>query len=532
MSPLLAWAGKRPLTTALAGAVLLLLSFPPVGWWPLAWVATIPWIALVATPDFEASHPWKKIWLASVVYWAAATYYVSIPHPLLWFGWVALFLFLSIYPLLFVWIGRKLVHGHRVPMLIAAPLVFTALEWVRAHALSGFGLTMLANSQYRVPLILQVSDIAGGYGLTFLMVLFAAGCFLLISRQRQIAGVVTCLVTLGIVVGYGMVQLQHFATASGEPIDMAVIQGNIDTRFPDTEQELAEYRRQRMEDYLRIHQEWYDASIRSNPPDLIIWPEGKYPVPEILPGGTSDENDAIRQAFRDFHEWLFGLDPDPPALVAGTATRDPVKDEFFNSAVLIGTRGQVSQRYLKQHLVIFGEYIPGQQWFPALGRMTPIGEGFASGDFGESFKIGPYYAMPFICFESAVAHLIRESVGQLRSLNKDPDFLINLTDDGWFYGTAVLDHHLACNVMRAVENRKPVIAAANTGLSAIIQSTGEILHQGPRRKEQVMRHTVELKPRTSPYAYIGDWPAIIMTVICVFAIVLPPRRAPGTQTND
>ncbi|MGI9516396.1 MAG: hypothetical protein ACR2NP_05100, partial [Pirellulaceae bacterium] len=314
------WTSRRPFITALIGSFLMFLAAPPVGWWPLAWVATIPWIALIATPTLSANHPWKKIWLASIIYWAAATYYVTIPHPMLWIGWAALFLYLSIYPLLFVWIGRKVAHGQRVSVLLAAPIVFTALEWVRAHALTGFGVTMLANSQFRVPIVLQVSDIAGAYGLTFLMVLFAAACYLVISRERPVVGLVTSVVTVGIVLGYGALQLNYFATASGDPIDVAIVQGNIDTRFPSTEKELAEYRQQRMEDYLRIHTEWYDESVRNQPPDLIIWPEGKYPVPDVLPGGSSDEDENIRQAFIGFHELLFGLDPDPPALVAGTTT--------------------------------------------------------------------------------------------------------------------------------------------------------------------------------------------------------------------
>ena len=520
---------QRPFLAAALAGLLLFLSFPPVGWWFTGWIAVVPYLFLIAIPEFDTRRPWLQIWLAGCLFWAAETYYVVIPHPALWIGWILLFTYLSVYPLLFVWISRKCVHGHRLPLWLAAPIVFTALEWVRAHALSGFGFGMLSNSQYQVPWALQVCDLAGGYGLTFLMVGFAVGLFqFLVTRHWR--GLTWCLLILAGTAGYGYWKLSSTANAPGMPLNAVVVQGNIDTRFPETEQELAAYREQLFNEYMLLQTSWQ----REHPgpiPQLIVWPEGKYPVPHVL-SGTSREHQAIREDFLLFHKMLFRQSsPHPstepatgPWMIVGASTLDPQQRAHYNSALLLGTQGQVLAAYHKMHLVPFGEFIPFGDWVPWLAKLTPIGSGLQPGARPVGFEMGSLMAAPSVCFESAVTHRIRESVAYLRSLGKEPDLLVNITDDGWFYGHPALDHHLACNVMRAVENRKPMIVAANTGLSAFIQSSGQILAQGPRRQAEVMQQEFELKPGRSLYTVVGDWPAAALTILTVLAILRRPGQ--------
>ena len=118
---ILTFPAERPFVTALLGSVLLWVSFAPVACWPLAWVATIPWISLVAVEHVTAKRFWSKLWLAGLIYWLATLYFVPLPHPALWLGWMVLASVLSIYPLLFVWISRQMVHDHRVPLVFATP---------------------------------------------------------------------------------------------------------------------------------------------------------------------------------------------------------------------------------------------------------------------------------------------------------------------------------------------------------------------------------------------------------------------------
>ena len=526
---------------SMAATILLLLAFPPLGWWPLAWVALVPLVAVIKTPRFETAHPWRSIWFSGWVFWGLQVYYVPMPHPALWVAWLLLFSYLSIYPLLFVWISRKMVHGLGCPALLAAPIVMTAMEWVRAHALSGFGFVMLSNSQYEVPLLLQVCDLFGAYGLTFLMTLFAAGVCVALCGQR-LGGLAVSGLVLAFVLGYGFFKLDSIEQSNGSEMHVAIVQGNIDTRFPATEAEMREYGQQLFREYLNLQKEWMQEQA-GPAPELFVWPEGKYPVPYVLPGG--DEDDAsIRENFRTFHSMLYAgeeagfnqEDSALPLMIVGATTFDPEKDKQYNSALLVGKKGKVLGAYHKMELVPFGEFVPFSKWFPLLGKMTPIGNGIDRGTQPVAFNINGNMAMPIVCFESASTHHVRESVAYLRSSGKEPDFLVNITDDGWFYGQTALDQHLACNVIRAVENRKPLFVAANTGLSAMIQSSGEIISMGPRRNSEVLDRTLELKTSPSLYATVGDWPVILMTLLCVLAVLLPARKqavvAAATGTQD
>ena len=262
-------------------------------------------------------------------------------------------------------------------------------------------------------------------------------------------------------------------------------------------------------------------------PDLVIWPEGKYPFPDILPS-DDPEDEKVRKKFARFHQELRRMLPPGktklPAMIVGalSAQSNPLK--VYNSALLLNSKGQVLRRYYKQHLVVFGEYTPFTGWFPFLKEMTPIGAGFQKGESSVGFPVGDVVAAPNICFESAVCHVVHESVQHLRSLGEDPDFLLNVTDDGWFFGQAVLDHHLACNVIRAVENRRPMIVAANTGLSAFVDVSGKIVRQGPRQKSEIIREQFALQKMSCPFATLGDWPAIVCTIVLVIAIVIPAKK--------
>ncbi len=114
---------------------------------------------------------------------------------------------------------------------------------------------------------------------------------------------------------------------------------------------------------------------------------------------------------------------------------------------------------------------------------------------------------PNICYENTIPHLIRGHVSELRARNEEPDLLINLTNDGWFFGSTELDLHLACAVFRAVECRKPFLIAANTGFSAAIDANGVIQNQARRRETDLLVVTPELDSRRSPYLTLGDLPA-------------------------
>ena len=188
---------------------------------------------------------------------------------------------------------------------------------------------------------------------------------------------------------------------------------------------------------------------------------------------------------------------------------------FFNAAAYLSRDGDLMGCYDKMHRVMFGEYVPLAGRFPWLQKLTPLGDNLSPGEGPAIFTLGKLQIAPSICYETVLSHVIRDQINRLQSQGHRPNVLVNLTNDGWFWGSSELDMHLACAVFRAVECRKPLLIAANTGLSAWIDGDGRILRQGPRRAADTLLAEVRLDQRTSWYLAHGDWPAGICLAACI-----------------
>ncbi len=195
----------------------------------------------------------------------------------------------------------------------------------------------------------------------------------------------------------------------------------------------------------------------------------------------------------------------------------------FNTAVYLSASGQALGSYDKVHLVMFGEYVPFTDWFPWLRRLKPVNALNLSLDHGQqpaAFDVGRVRIAPNICYESVLPHVIGNQVRALAERGQEPDVLVNLTNDGWFWGSSELDMHLVCGVFRAVECRKPFLIAANTGISAWIDANGRIVRRGPKRQPDTLLAEVVPDERGSWYLRHGDWPAGICLAACgVFAVL-------------
>ena len=180
----------------------------------------------------------------------------------------------------------------------------------------------------------------------------------------------------------------------------------------------------------------------------------------------------------------------------------------YNSALLFEPGKTEFQIYHKLHLVPFGEYVPLIQYLPWLTALTPYGSSHApSLSFGREPKwidVGPYRVATAICFEDTVPHVVRRFFHEAPG-GRQPDVLLNLSNDGWFHGSSEHDMHLAASVFRAVENRVPLARAANTGVSAIVDGNGRVLKSLPKLKQDVLAGEVPLDDRVSLYTAWGDW---------------------------
>jgi apolipoprotein N-acyltransferase len=253
-------------------------------------------------------------------------------------------------------------------------------------------------------------------------------------------------------VGYGYYKILRTAHgARRTTLKISLIQGNIpqELKWDKGSQALI------LERYAQLSQK---AAMEK--PDLIIWPEA------ASPGfiGAAEDDWIVERILAVPKET--GI-----PLLLGSVVRE--NKNYFNSALLIDRQGKIAGRYDKLHLVPFGEYIPLKELFPFLETIVPIGD-FTSGDSYTLFSLSPAAGGAgakfgvLICFEDTIPELSRNFV------KKGADFLVNITNDGWFKETKAPYQHLAASVFRAVENRVPLVRAANTGVSCFIDSRGRI----------------------------------------------------------
>ena len=205
----------------------------------------------------------------------------------------------------------------------------------------------------------------------------------------------------------------------------------------------------------------------------------------------------------------------PLLLGAGTLRLGNHAPQWLNSAIFVNEQGRVADAYHKLHPVMFGEYAPGGRLFPWIYELMPFPAGLTAGDEAKSFEIAGLRMCPSICYENTVPHLMRRQVTELRQQGIEPDVLVTLSNDGWFYGSAELDMHLHCGQFRAIELRKPALVAANTGISAHVDDDGRLLAKGPRRDTQVVMTDVKPAWRESFYARWGDLLANACLVFCL-----------------
>ena len=279
-----------------------------------------------------------------------------------------------------------------------------------------------------------------------------------------------------------------------------------------------------------------NAASREPRPDLIVWPETAYPFGFVsIDPATSDSTlqrqvekisdkitlESWRGKQKDIDQDLHGMtDALGAPMLVGSLLYDHKPDAFnkYNAAILFEPGSKTVKSYNKIHLVPFGEYIPFLESMPWLMFFTPYHNGYVPTlNFGEEtnvLNLGGYRIAVGICFEDTVPHLIRQFFADAPR-DAQPDLLVDLSNDGWFHGSAELDMHLAVSVFRTIENRVPLARSVNTGLSALIDGNGRILQTLPRLTEGVLAVTVPLDGRTGLYSTLGDWLGLSCLAVCI-----------------
>ena len=534
---------------AVVGSLLCWLALPPVGWSHLAWVGPMPWLLLVSQEKLPGRRPYRALWLGGFVFWMLAVHWIRLPHPLNYLAWLVLAAYLGVYLPTFVAIARVGVYRLRLPLWLVAPIAWTGLDWFRARLFTGFLMGSLAHTQAEQTLVIQIADLAGEYGVTFLILLVAASLarFLtaLPSAPLHLLPAILAL-TASLIYGHARtteLALQQKSASPGPRI--ALVQGNTLADWksdPGRQQRI-------MDEHVRLSLEAVKQSREQNgrEVDLVIWPEtafretlvtvepGYTPQPERDPPvNLTAAQDYLKLLTRELGTALLvGID----RVHVFPNTQGEPDYRAYNSSVLVDAEGNLVGTYDKMHRVPFGEYIPAADWFPVLYRLTPLTGGIDAGKRPAGLVLNDVMYSPSICYETAVPHLIRQHVAQSDG-SVEPSVLVNLTNDAWYWGSSELDMHLACGVFRAVETRIPLVITANGGLSGYIDVAGNLRHVTTRQEPTFLIVDVSL-PHTpaSLYSRWGDWFAILCVLCCIVLAVVGWRgressRGPAGVGDD
>ena len=479
---------------AICAGVMLAASFPRPGIAGFAWIA--PGLMAAAALGKEGGERFRIGYAAGLAHYLTMLYWLLL-IPYRWHGipfgpaagWLSLSAFLALYPAFWVWAATATCGPrpeanvpHPAPSdrpSIPSPLpgwsartlwamsgaaLWVALEMFLTRVFGGFPWDLLGVSQFRMTPLIQIASVTGVYGVSFMVVWFSlsllSAALMLLQRPTLRSVWVGELFLPALVVALafnlGFRHIRHSRPVS-RTVKVTLMQPSIAQTliWDETKDD------ERFRDIIAL----CDQAL-TNQPDVLIWPESA--VPKLLRYDTNTFN-VITGLARRHHVWMIiGADDAEPHRGATSAKDDDV--DYFNSSFLIGPDGRLMERYVKRSLVIFGEYIPLARWLPFLKWFTPIQGGFTPGKRPVPFELESLHLKTsvLICFEDIFPQLGRGAV------EPDTDFLVNLTNDGWFGEGAAQWQQAATALFRTVENRVPLIRCTNNGLTCWIDAEGRL----------------------------------------------------------
>lgn len=457
-----------PWILAILSGFLLALCYPPFGLGDLCWIALVPltWAVWILPP--AAHRDWRRTaglgYACGFVFFAISAHWLTT---LTWPGYILLVFYFALYFSAWTLFARTLVprgrneeswlgsiHNLRVCAIGAAGWV--ALEWLRGVIFPAFGWNGLGVALYENTALIQIADLTGVGGISFLvamvnLMLAATAKRLLLEIKRGARRAhYDFAITIALVAvtwTYGVRQLFQ-KQPEGESLTFAAVQPNIPQHFrnnPDNELNILE----------SLKNQTLPAIAMS--PDLLLWPESSTPSPLLGNQLTWDLVRVLAEQYRG--DFLIG-------------TTHWGSDGDYNSIALLTKHGMEAQLHHKMHLVPFGEYVPLREEFPLLARIVGdlVPDDF---DAGKEFTIlelqsKPVKLGPLVCFEDTVADLARQFS------NLGAQCFVVVTNDGWFLKSAGSLQHLNNAIFRCVENNIPMIRVANTGVTCAIDSLGVV----------------------------------------------------------
>jgi len=471
------------LLAATVSGCMLFIATPDFDIWPLAYLALIP--ILVVTRNLSLGKAFLWGWLCGTIANGGGFYWVN--HLLTVFAhlhWAAAFpiyvLMMAYQGLLyafFVMFVRQIRRKHpALPMTVVAPVVFTGLELCIPYV---FPYYLAITQAWVVPLI-QVADLTGPLGISFLILLLNGVAYDLLGHklgereQLRWRPSAVGLAVVGVCLLYGGVRIGQYNAAwdAAPKVKIGLVQANVGIN--------QKWRREYAAKNMQLHLDT-SRDLERKGAELIVWPESSYPY------------SFYRHMDRDWPEGsprqvMNGISV--PVLL-GTVTRGRGDRFPHNSAFMMEPDGRITGKFDKTFLMIFGEYIPYYDTFSWFQDIFPEAGQFARGSEVTTFDYKGYRLAPMICLEDIVPNFGR------RLAELKPHLLVNITNDAWFGATSEPWEHMALSVYRAVEMRTGLVRAVNTGVSVLVDATGRVM-QATRAVDPVKTPGVE------PDTLLGD----------------------------
>lgn len=488
-------AGWRALAVSFAAGALAALAMPPFYWLPLAVVgiAVFVWLWRSAPRPRDAllrGWAWGAGHFAVGSYWIIEAFFVPpADFALLGPPMVAgLALCLGLYPGLAAGLARAAARrwpylGGRYRGLVLLAIAWTVAEWLRGHLFTGFPWNPLAHVWAWASPLLQGASLVGVYGL---------GTLTFLVLGAPLAGWRATLAALLAVAAAGVGGLGVMAStgeSEGGPL-IRTVQPNV----AQADKWRPESRAREIAQLLRLSREpGFDRLA------AVVWPET---APPVIVEPQSPLLDVLAQA----------APPNGYLLTGAARSLGRVEDGVWNALLAIDSRGAIVAHYDKVHLVPFGEYIPfHRQLAPVSGL---IGRGsFEAGDGFTTLSLpGLPPLSPVICYEAIFP-------GAVTGPGERPRWLLNVTNDGWFGLSSGPHQHLVSARLRAVEEGLPMIRAANTGISAVIDAHGQVLASLGMQREGIIDHALPPARAATPYSRWGDGTLLLLIVLLGLAMV-------------
>jgi apolipoprotein N-acyltransferase len=521
---ILSWGWKRAAIALIAGAASV-LAMPPFNAWPILFLTFPVMVWLIdgagagrmrGVPAAALAGWWFGLgYFVPGLYWIGYAFLVDAPT----FAWLLPFAIVGLpaYLALFTAFGfalARLIWTTDASRVLALAASLTLSEWLRGHVLSGFPWNAFGYALTEPLALAQTAALIGLWGLTFLSVAIFASPAALIDggsrRRAQWMAPAMALLLLAAMGIYGVVRLALQPTRQVDGVKLRIMQPNLpqDARFNYSAK-------------AEVMQKYLALSDRATGPQstgvrdasILIWPESAFPffltreadamaqIADLLPKGTVLITGAVRA----------------PELPPGAKIT-----RAYNSIYVIDHDGGVLSVYDKLHLVPFGEYLPFQDFMERLGfvQLTKVSGGFIPGLRRKPMDVPNAPRMlPLICYEVVFP-------GGVASLNDRAGWMINLTNDGWFGISTGPYQHLQQARLRAIEEGLPLVRAANTGVSAVIDPLGRFVARLGLGAEGVLDSGLPAAIPPTVYARLGDIPAAVAVAIALIIVIR--RRAVKT----